>query len=53
MTPARPLARNSIICWVDAWFAQLEGTLATAEPDLPARRVELERTHILTLNAPS
>lgn len=53
MTPARPLARDCIICWANAWLAQVEGTFAAAEPELPARCVEHEWAHIVTPNASS
>lgn len=48
MTVVRPLARDCIICWADAW---LEGTFAAAEPDLPARCVEHEWAHIVSASS--
>lgn len=53
MTPTPPLARDCIICCADAWLAQVEGTIAAAEPDLPARCGEHEWAHIATLSASS
>lgn len=53
MTVVRPLACDCIICWAATWLAQVEGTFPAAEPDLPARYVEHERAHIVTLNASS